>query len=148
MTACVAAREGRETDDLLRIGRPGGRRPAFRAAVAALRRSGASGAIDLAGVDGVLSGRRRHARLFRIRGAPMVIISVGPVGPLRQSLPQLAELLPWPVVTLEGIAQPKHDVELHEPPRSTATTSAESQATDRHAPSTSTGRSWWRGSGR
>jgi PII-like signaling protein len=79
-----------------------GRRPAFRAAVDALRRSGASGAIVLAGVDGVLSGRRRRARLFRIRGAPMVIISVGPAGPLRRSLPQLAELLPRPVVTLEG----------------------------------------------
>jgi PII-like signaling protein len=95
-----------------------GRRPAFRAAVDVLRRSGASGAIVLAGVDGVLSGRRRRARLFRIRGAPMVIISVGPAGPLRQSLPQLAELLPWPVVTLEAITQLKHDGELLEPPPS------------------------------
>jgi PII-like signaling protein len=93
-------------------------RPAFRAAVDALRRSGASGAIVLAGVDGVLSGRRRRARLLRIRGAPMVIISVGPAGPLRQSLPQLAELLPCPVVTLEAIAQLKHDGALLEPPPS------------------------------
>lgn len=95
-----------------------GRRPAFREAVAVLRRCGASGAIVLAGVDGVLFGRRRRARLFRIGGAPMVIISVGPVAPLRRSLPQLAELLPRPVVTLEGIAQLKHDGELLEPPPS------------------------------
>jgi PII-like signaling protein len=74
-----------------------GRRPAFREAVAVLRRCGASGAIVLAGVDGVLFGRRRRARLFRIGGAPMVIISVRPAGPLRRSLPQLAELLPRPV---------------------------------------------------
>jgi PII-like signaling protein len=58
--------------------------------------------------------------MFRIRGAPMLIISVGPAGPLQQSLSQLAELLPWPVVTLEAIAELKHDGELLEPPPSAA----------------------------
>ena len=90
-------------------------RPAYRQAVAALRRGGATGAIVLAGVDGLVGGRRRRARLFTTAGAPMVIISVGPAEQLRRSLSQLAELLPAPVVTLERIAQVKHDGELLEP---------------------------------
>jgi PII-like signaling protein len=91
-------------------------RPAYREAVNALRRHGATGAIVLAGVDGLVGGRRRRARLFATNGAPMVIISVGPPELLRRSLPQLAELLPAPLVTLEAIAQVKHDGELLEPP--------------------------------
>jgi len=93
-----------------------GGRPAYREAVDALRRHGATGAIVLAGVDGLLGGRRRRARLFTTNGAPVVIISVGAPALLRRSLPQLAELLPAPLVTLEGIAQVKHDGELLEPP--------------------------------
>jgi PII-like signaling protein len=92
-----------------------GGRPAYREAVDALRRHGAAGAIVLAGVDGLVGGRRRRARLFKTNGAPLVVISVGPAEPLRRSLPQLAELLPDPLVTLEPIAQLKHDGELLEP---------------------------------
>ncbi len=44
-----------------------------------------------------------------------MIVSVGPPEPLQRSLPELAELLPAPVVTLERIAQVKHDGELLEP---------------------------------
>ena len=59
-----------------------GRRPAYREAVDVLRRHGATGAIVLAGVDGL---RRRPPRprapLQRERDAPMVIISVGPPEP-------------------------------------------------------------------
>jgi PII-like signaling protein len=94
---------------------PGG--PAYREAVALLRRSGASGAIVLRGVDGALAGRRGRARLFGTSAAtPLVIISVGPSAPLLACLPHLAQILPDPVVTLEGIAQLKHDGELLEPP--------------------------------
>jgi PII-like signaling protein len=92
-------------------------RPAYREAVDALRRHGANGAIVLAGVDGLVGGRRRRARLFTTNGAPVVIISVGPPELLARSLPELAELLPAPLVTLEAIAQIKHDGEqLEQPP--------------------------------
>ena len=64
---------------------------------------------------------RRRARLFSANGdTPMVIISVGPAEPLRRSLPHLAAVLAEPVVTLEPIAQVKHDGELLEPPLASA----------------------------
>lgn len=92
-------------------------RPAYREAVAVLRRRGATGAIVLPGVDGLLAGRRGRARLFAANSnTPMVIVSVGPPELLRRSLPHLHELFAQPVVTLEGIAQVKHDGELLEPP--------------------------------
>jgi PII-like signaling protein len=92
--------------------------PAYRAAVALLRRSGATGAIVLRGVDGTLLGRRGRTRLFG-NGArsPIVIISVGPAEVLRRCLPEMSEVLPEPVVTLEGIAQVKHDGVTLESPR-------------------------------
>ena len=97
-----------------------GQRPAYREAVDALRRHGAAGAIVLGGVDGLLHGRRRRSRLFASHGAPMVIISVGPAEQLRPSLRHLAERLPAPLVTLERVAQVKHDGDLLERPPSTA----------------------------
>jgi PII-like signaling protein len=61
----------------------------YRAVVRVLREAGATGATVLAGVDGVLDGRRRRERLFHSGGAPMVVVSVGPaevLGPLADSL--------------------------------------------------------------
>jgi PII-like signaling protein len=96
---------------------PRGRRSAYREAVALLRRTGATGAIVLRGVDGSIGGRRGRARLFGGDGdSPVVIISVGPAAVLRNCLPDLATVLADPVVTLEAIAQVKHDGELLEPP--------------------------------
>jgi PII-like signaling protein len=93
-----------------------GRSPAYREAVALLRRCGASGATVLPGVDGLLRGRRRRARLFAANAStPMTIISVGRPEPLRRALPQLAEILVEPLVTLERIAQVKHDGDPLEP---------------------------------
>jgi PII-like signaling protein len=87
-----------------------GRRPAYRELVALLRRGGASGATVLPGVDGLLQGRRRRARLFSANaGTPMTIISVGRLDRLLRSLPQLAQIVVEPIVTLEPIAQLKHD---------------------------------------
>ncbi|HEX7291946.1 MAG TPA: DUF190 domain-containing protein [Conexibacter sp.] len=98
-------------------GERAGRRPAYREAVALLRRCGASGATVLPGVDGLLRGRRRRARLFSANaGTPMTIIAVGRLDRLRRSLPQLAQIVAEPIVTLEPIAQLKHDGELLEPP--------------------------------
>jgi PII-like signaling protein len=46
----------------------------------------------------------------------MIVISVGPRAPLERSLTGLAGVLRDPIVTLEPIAQLKHDGELLEPP--------------------------------
>jgi PII-like signaling protein len=93
-----------------------GRRPAYREAVALLRRCGASGATVLPGVDGLLRGRRRRARLFSTDAStPMTIVAVGRRDRLRRILPQLGDVLVEPIVTLEPIAQLKHDGGLLEP---------------------------------
>ena len=98
-------------------GETAGSRPAYREAVDVLRRHGATGAIVLLGVDGGVAGRRAKARLFAGNGeTPVVIISVGPPRTLERSLPHLRECLRDPVVTLENIAQLKHDGELLEAP--------------------------------
>jgi PII-like signaling protein len=98
-------------------GERAGRSPAYREAVELLRHCGANGATVLAGVDGLLQGRRRRARLFSTNaGTPMTIIAVGSLDPLRRSLPHLAQLLAEPIVTFERIGQIKHDGELLEPP--------------------------------
>ncbi|HEV7774415.1 MAG TPA: DUF190 domain-containing protein [Conexibacter sp.] len=98
-------------------GERAGRQPAYREAVALLRRSGASGATVLPGVDGLLNGRRHRARLFSANAStPMLIVSVGRLERLERCLPQLAQIFVEPIVTLEPIAQIKHDGELLEPP--------------------------------
>jgi PII-like signaling protein len=94
-------------------------RPAYREAVEILRRNGAAGATALLGVDGTYHGWRRRATfLSPRRAAPLMIISVGPRDTLGAALPDLSEALEWPLVTLEGIAQLKHDgVRLEELPK-------------------------------
>jgi PII-like signaling protein len=89
----------------------------YRAIVELLRRQGATGAIVLMGIDGVLRGARRSARVFAVDAlTPMVIISVGPAGILERLLPQLGAAVKDPVVTFERIAQLKHDGKLLESP--------------------------------
>ena len=89
-----------------------GRRPAYREAVEILRRHGAAGATALLGVDGTYHGWRRRATVFSPRrDAPLMIISVGRRETLAAALPDVSEALEWPLVTLEGIAQLKHDGE-------------------------------------
>jgi PII-like signaling protein len=90
----------------------GSGRPAYREAVEILRRHGASGATALLGVDGTYHGRRRRATFSSTRrDAPLMIISVGHRETLAAALPDLGEALERPLVTLEGIAQLKHDGE-------------------------------------
>jgi PII-like signaling protein len=102
-------------------GERAGGRPAYRAVVALLRACGASGATVLPGVDGLLRGTRRRARLFSANaGTPMTIISVGRLDRLRAALPQLLDVLREPIVTLERIAQLEHGGELPVPPSSSA----------------------------
>jgi PII-like signaling protein len=89
-----------------------GRRPAYRKAVEILRRHGAAGATALLGVDGTLHGVRRRATfLSPRRDAPLMIISVGRRETLAAALPHLCEALERPLMTLEAIAQLKHDGE-------------------------------------
>jgi PII-like signaling protein len=105
LTVCCAA------------GERAGSRPAYREVVSLLRRHGATGAIVLHGVDGVLDGRRRRARLFsRNAGTPTTIVSVGAPESLRAALPDLAGILRRPFVTLDGIALLKRDGIRLEPP--------------------------------
>jgi PII-like signaling protein len=92
-----------------------GRRPAYREAVEILRRHGAAGATALLGVDGTYHRRRQRATfLSPRRNAPIMIIAVGRRETLAAALPDLSEALDRPLVTLEGIAQLKHDGELLE----------------------------------
>lgn len=92
-----------------------GRRPAYREAVAILRRHGAVGATALLGVDGTYHGRRQRAAFHSPRrNAPLMIISVGRRETLAAALPDLSQALERPLVTLEGIAQLKHDGEVFE----------------------------------
>lgn len=94
-----------------------GGRPAYRAIVKLLRRQGATGAIVLMGIDGVLRGARRSARVFAVDAfTPMVIISVGPREILERLPPLLGAAVENPIVTFERIAQLKHDGKLLEPP--------------------------------
>lgn len=90
----------------------GGRGPAYREAIEILRRHGAAGATALLGVDGTYHGRRQRAKLHAVRrDAPLMIISVGRRDALAAALPDLGQALERPLVTLEGIAQLKHDGE-------------------------------------
>ncbi|MEZ5078008.1 MAG: DUF190 domain-containing protein [Solirubrobacterales bacterium] len=94
-------------------------RPADRQVVEILRRHGATGAVALPGADGVLRGERARLRVLSVRDRPIVaIVSVGPRELLARCLPSLAEALQDPLVTLEAIAQVKHDGQLLEPPPS------------------------------
>jgi PII-like signaling protein len=89
-----------------------GRQPAYREVIDILKRHGAAGATALLGVDGTYHGRRRRATLLSARrDAPLMIISVGGRETLAAALPDLSGALEWPFVTLEGIAQLKHDGE-------------------------------------
>jgi PII-like signaling protein len=98
-----------------------GGRPAYREAVALLRRCGAVGATVLTGADGLAHGKRRRVRLFSTgASAPALVVSVGPVDALRRSLRGLTEIFEEPVVTLEPIALLKHDGEPLEPPPTAA----------------------------
>ena len=108
-------RVGKLTIYLGRTDRAGGK-PAFRDAVDVLRGLGAEGAIVLMGVDGVLRGQRREARLFSANAdSPLTIISVGSREVLQRALPALQADLNDPIVTVEPIEQLKRDGRLLAP---------------------------------
>jgi PII-like signaling protein len=91
---------------------------ATEAVVALLRRHGVAGATALLGVDGTAGGARRRAR-FTSRNAevPVMVISVGERERIAAALPELGELLPRPLVTLERVRVCKRDGATLAPPR-------------------------------
>jgi PII-like signaling protein len=94
-----------------------GSRPAYEAVVELLHRRGVAGATVLLGVDGTAHGRRERARFFgRNERVPLMVIAVGDGASIARALPALGELLPRPLVTLEGVRVCKRDgVKLAEP---------------------------------
>jgi PII-like signaling protein len=91
-------------------------RPAYEAVVALLHRRGVAGATVLLGVDGTAHGVRRRARFFGANTAvPLMVIAVGDV---QGVLPELAAMLPRPLMTLERVQVCKRDgAQLAEPDR-------------------------------
>lgn len=92
------------------------RRPAYREAIEILRARGAAAAIALLGVDGTYHGRRERATILSVRrNAPMMIVAVGERETLAATLPELERALERPPLTLQEVAQLKHDGERLEP---------------------------------
>ncbi|EFG77106.1 hypothetical protein HMPREF0591_3033 [Mycobacterium parascrofulaceum ATCC BAA-614] len=91
--------------------------PAYVAVCDLLHRRRIAGASVLLGVDGVTDGHRHRARFFgRNADVPMMIVAVGFAERIGAVLPELAELLHQPLVTLERVRVCKRDGELLERP--------------------------------
>jgi PII-like signaling protein len=85
-------------------------RPAYQAIVDVLHRAGIAGATVLLGVDGTAHGVRERARFFgRNQAVPMMVISVGDGQRIAAVLPELGQILPRPLVTLERLRLCKQD---------------------------------------
>lgn len=104
------AAAAREQDDAVRLTVYGGRaersggRPAYIAAVEALRRSGMLAASAIPAVDGTLRGERRRARFFSSNAqVPMMLLAVGSRDAAMAALDELDDLFSTPVTTLEGV---------------------------------------------
>ena len=85
-------------------------RAGHEAALEILHRRGVDGATVLLGVDGTIGGARRRAGFFsRNAGVPLMVISVGSGERIAQVIPELAESLGDPVMTLERVRVCKRD---------------------------------------
>jgi PII-like signaling protein len=85
-------------------------RPAHIAVCDLLRHRGLAGASVLLGLDGTRYGARHRARFFGAnQGVPLMVISVGTGAAIAAALPELADLLPAPLVTLERVRVCKRD---------------------------------------
>jgi PII-like signaling protein len=84
-----------------------GRREGPRDVVGLLAARGIAGATALLGVDGTRHGDRRRARFFaRNAEVPVMVIAVGDRDRIAPVLPELMNLLPAPLLTLERVASP------------------------------------------
>jgi PII-like signaling protein len=94
-----------------------GRVPAFMAVCELLARRGVAGATALLGVDGTAYGQRQRAAFFsRNAATPIMVIAVGSAASIGRALPELARLLPRPLLTLERVRICKRDGQLLCPP--------------------------------
>jgi PII-like signaling protein len=95
--------------------------PAFMAVCDLLYRRGIDGATALLGVDGTAHGRRERAAFFsRNAEVPMMVIALGPEGPIARVLPELGALLTRPLITVERVLVAKRDGQLLARPPSAA----------------------------
>jgi PII-like signaling protein len=84
-----------------------GRRERPRDVVGLLAARGIAGATALLGVDGTRHGERRRARFFaRNAEVPVMVIAVGDADRIATVLPDLMDMLPAPLLTLERVAPP------------------------------------------
>jgi PII-like signaling protein len=82
----------------------------YEAVVRLLHQRGVAGATVLLGVDGTVRGRRQRASfLGRNTMVPLMVISVGESECIGEVLPELCEMLPSPLVTLERLTLCKRD---------------------------------------
>ncbi|HET8607667.1 MAG TPA: DUF190 domain-containing protein [Gaiellaceae bacterium] len=91
--------------------------PAYQALIRLLHDRGIAGATAFLGVDGMRHGARRRARFFsRNEDVPLMIVSVGDGEAIAAVLPEVAALVPRPLLTLERVQVCKRDgVVLSEP---------------------------------
>lgn len=81
-----------------------GGRAGYVAAVDRLRDAGATGASVLLAVDGTLHGERQRARFFaRNANVPLMLLAIGSGEALSRALPDVADLIAEPVVTVERV---------------------------------------------
>ncbi len=94
-------------------------RLAYEAVVDLLQRHGVTGASVLMGVDGTAHGVRQRARFFGANlRVPLMVIAVGEGQQIAAAIPELGDLLPRPLVTLERIQISKRQgTRLAEPSR-------------------------------
>ena len=87
-----------------------GGRPVPEAVAEALRQAGLAGAIVLIGVDGVILGERRRARvLSRNRGVPAMVVAVGAAARVARALPVVRAIAGRHAVTLERVSVLRRD---------------------------------------
>jgi PII-like signaling protein len=88
-------------------------KPAFAAVCELLHRRGVAGASVLLGVDGTRRGRRARARFFSANAdVPIMVIAVGTGERIAAVLPELADMLREPLLTLERVRICKRDGQL------------------------------------
>lgn len=85
-------------------------KPAYVAAVEALRRHGAAGATVVLGVDGIVHGARTRARFLSTNAdVPLLVVSVGTAASLERALAELCARLDDPLATIERVRVLKRD---------------------------------------
>ena len=101
--------------------------PAHVAVCAVLRRHGVDGATAVLGVDGVVDGLRRRARLVgRNADVPVLVIAVGRRAELGAALPDLGRLVPQAQTTVERVTVCRRDgADIAPPPADPVTAAGE-----------------------